>query len=325
MRRRELLGMLGGAMVAPCALTASAGALPARVGFVSGGDESGAADFVAALRDGLAAEGFREPETLNLDRLCADYSLDRVKALVSELERRRVEIIVTHAAATPIVVKGEHTIPVVYEFSADPVATGIAEDLAHPLFNATGITLMRAELNGKRLELLHEIAPELHRIAVIANPLHAGEESEQADLEAEAEQLGIHISFFATSNRAALDSALDAIGAEPPQALVALSEGFVVENRDTIINFAMSRRIPVVSGWAVMTKSGALFTYGPRLIESYRRTAYFVARILRGAKPAELPIEQPTVLDLVINLRTAKALGLAIPQSLLARADEVIE
>jgi putative ABC transport system substrate-binding protein len=244
---------------------------------------------------------------------------------VSELERRRVEIIVTHAAATPIVVKGEHTIPVVYEFSADPVATGIAEDLAHPLFNATGITLMRAELNGKRLELLHEIAPELHRIAVIANPLHAGEESEQADLEAEAEQLGIHISFFATSNRAALDSALDAIGAEPPQALVALSEGFVVENRDTIINFAMSRRIPVVSGWAVMTKSGALFTYGPRLIESYRRTAYFVARILRGAKPAELPIEQPTVLDLVINLRTAKALGLAIPQSLLARADEVIE
>jgi putative ABC transport system substrate-binding protein len=325
MRRRDLIAMLGGAMAAGPALAASAGAAAAHIGLVSGGDERGAANFVAALRDGLAAEGYREPDTLILDRRYADYSLERVPALVAELEQRRVELIVTHAAATPIVVKLERTVPVVYEFSADPVATGIAQDLAHPLFGATGITLMRAELNGKRLELLHEIAPRLQRVAVIANPLHAGEEREQADLEAEAKQLGIHISFFATPDRAALDRALEAIGADPPEALVAFSEGFVVENRETIINFAMTRQLPVVSGWAVMAKSGALFTYGPRLVESYRRTAYFAARILRGAKPAELPIEQPAVLDLVINLKTAKALGLAVPQSVLARADEVIE
>jgi putative tryptophan/tyrosine transport system substrate-binding protein len=325
LRWRELLVALGGATVALPAAVADAGAAPTRVGFVSGGDERGAADFVAALRDGLAAEGFREPETLSLDRLYADYALERIPALVAELQRRRVELIVTHAAATPIVVKGGRTVPVVYEFSADPVATGIAEDLAHPLLNSTGITLMRAELNGKRLELLHEIAPDLHRVDVIANPLHAGEERERGDLEAKAEQLGIRISFFATPNRAALDRALDAIRADPPQALVAFSEGFVVENRDTIINFAMSLRIPVVSGWAVMAKSGALFTYGPRLVESYRRTGYFVARILRGAKPAELPIEQPTVLELMVNLKTAKALGIPIPLSILARADEVIE
>jgi putative tryptophan/tyrosine transport system substrate-binding protein len=324
MRRREFIAMLGGAMVA-LRTAAAEGAAPARIGFVSGGDERGARDFVAALRDGLALKGYREPDTMSLDLRFADYALERVPALVAELERRRANLIVTHAAATPLVVKGEHKVPIVYEFSADPVATGIAADLAHPLFNATGITLMRAELNGKRIELLHEIAPEMRRVAVIANPLHAGETRERSDLQAKATQLDIQITFFATPNSAELERALAAIGADLPQAIIAFSDGFVVENRDAIINFAASRRLPVVSGWAVMAKSGALCTYGPRLVESYRRTAYFVGRILKGAKPAELPIEQPTILELVINLRTAAVLGLAIPPAVLARADEVIE
>lgn len=324
MQRREVITLIGAAMVA---LRGSAveSAEPVRVGFVSGGDEKGAADFVAALRDGLAAEGYHEPGTLNLERLYADYSLDRVPELVAQLERRHVELIVTHAAATPVVVRGYRTVPVVYEFSADPVATGIAADLAHPFFNATGITLMKAEINSKRLEFLHEIAPEIHRVAVIANPLHAGEERERADLGSQAEQFGIRISFYSTPNRAELDRALDAIRTDPPQALIAFSEGFVVENRDTIINFAMRQRLPVISGWAVMAKSGALLTYGPVLVDSYRRTAYFVGRILKGTKPGDLPIEQPTRFELVVNLRTAKALGLTIPQVLLGRADEVIE
>lgn len=323
-KRRDFLATVGGATLK---LRAGAvrGTNSARIGFVSGGDKEGAKDFIAALRDGLAAEGYHEPDTLSLDRVYADYALERVPALVAALERQRVDLIVTHAAATPIVVKGQRAVPVVYEFSADPVATGIAKDLAHPLFNATGITLMKAELNSKRLEFLHEIAPEVHRVAVITNPLHAGEARERDDLAAKAEQFGIRIAFFATPNRLELDRALDAIGADPPQAIVAFSEGFVVENRNTIINFAMSRRFPVVSGWAVMAKSGALFTYGPRLAESYRRTAYFVGRILKGATPTELPIEQPTVLELVINLNSAKTLGLTIPPSILVRADEVIE
>jgi putative ABC transport system substrate-binding protein len=323
-KRRDLLAVLAGAMVAVRAAAVES-AVPARVGFVSGGDEKGAADFVAALRDGLAAEGYSEPETLILERLYADYSIDRVPALVAELERRRVELIVTHAAATPIVVKGYRTVPVVYEFSADPVATGIATDLAHPLFDATGITLMKAELNSKRLEFLHEIAPEVRTVAVIANPLHAGEERERGDLGAQAEQLGIHISFFSTPNRAELDRALDAIAVGRSQAVIAFSEGFVVENRDTIIDFAMKQRLPLISGWAVMAKSGALLTYGPRLVESYRRTAYFVGRIIKGTKPGDLPIEQPTRFELVVNRKTADALGLTIPPSILARVDEVIE
>jgi ABC-type uncharacterized transport system substrate-binding protein len=265
MKRRDLLAVLGGAIVA-LPFSAAESAEPVRVGFVSGGDEKGAAAFVAALRDGLAAEGYHEPDTLALERLYADYSLERVPALVAELERRHVELIVTHAAATPIVVKGYRTVPVVYEFSADPVATGIAADLAHPFFNATGITLMKADLNSKRLEFLHEFAPDVRRVAVITNPLHAGEEREREDLGAQAEQLGIHLAFFSTPNRAELDRALDAIAAAPPQALIAFSEGFVVENRETIISFAMKHLLPLISGWAVMAKSGALLTYGPRLV-----------------------------------------------------------
>jgi putative ABC transport system substrate-binding protein len=182
-----------------------------------------------------------------------------------------------------------------------------------------------AELNSKRIELLHEIVPGLHRIAVIANPLHPGVEFERRDSEAKAQQLGIKVSFFPTPNRAELDRAVNAIAANLPQAMLIFSEGFVVENREYILNFAMSRNIPVVSGWAVMAESGALCTYGPRLVESYRRVAYLVDRILQGKTPAELPIEQPTVLELVVNLKSAKILGLTIPPAVLVRADRVIE
>ena len=323
MRRREFITLFGGAAAAwPLA---ARGAGPAHIGFISSLSPAATADFVDALRGGLAAHGYSEPGTLKIDLLFADYVLERVPALIEELEQRRVDVIVTHAAATMSVVKGHRTIPAVYEFSADPVALGIATDLAHPLFNATGVTLMMAELNSKRLEVLREIAPNIRRIAVIANPQHPGSEFERKDSEAKARQLGMEISFFPTPNREELDRALRAIEANPLQAIVLFSDAFVVENRKHIIDFAMSRSVPVISGWAIMADSGALCTYGPRLVESYRRVAYFVDRILKGAKPDELPIEQPTVLEFVVNLNSAKALGITIPPLVLARADRVIE
>ena len=325
MHRREFV-ILGSVAVAwPLTAWAQKETKPAYIGFISGLDKAGAATFIAAFRDGLAARGYAEPGTLKIDTLFADSILDRIPALVEDLERRHVDIIVTHASATESVVRANRTIPVVYEFSADPVSLGIATDLAHPLFNATGITLMMAELNSKRLELLHEIVPNLQRIAVIANPLHPGVEFERRDSEAKAHQLGIQISFFPTGSRAELDRAFEAIAAGAPQAILVFSEGFVVENRQYILNFAMSRRIPVVSGWAVMAESGAVCTYGPRLVESYRRVAYLVDRIIHGAKPADLPIEQPTALELVVNLKSAKILGLTIPPAVLVRADTVID
>lgn len=326
MRRREFITILGGSAVAwPVVARAQKNARPAYIGFISGLDRGGAAAFLDAFVQGLAAFGYVSPRTLKFDTLFADNAPDRISGLVEELERRRVDIIVTHAAATESVVRAPRTIPVIYEFSADPVTLGIASDLAHPLFNATGITLMVAELNSKRLELLHEIVPDLRRIAVIANPLHPGMELERRDSEKKARQMGINISFFPTANREGLDRAFDAIATDLPQAILLFSEGFVIQNRQYILNFSMSRRIPVVSGWAVMAQSGAVCTYGPRIVESYRRVAYLVDRILQGAKPVDLPIEQPTVLELVVNLKSAKILGLTIPPSVLVKADTIIE
>jgi putative tryptophan/tyrosine transport system substrate-binding protein len=326
MRRREFIALVGGvAATLPTNLCAAQGTGSAHIGFVSGLDQSAATGFINALRDGLAALGYKEPSTLKIEERFADYKPDRIPALIQELEQLRVAIIVTHAAATLPVVTGQHQVPVVYELSADPPSLGLAADLAHPLHNATGISLMSIEMNGKRLELLHEIAPQITRVAVIANPLHSGMQLERVDFEAKGKELGVDVLFFSTPNRADLDQALNKLSSETPQALVAFSDAFIVDNKNYIINFAMSRRLPVISGWAVMAENGALCTYGPRLVESYRRTAYFVDRILKGSTPAELPIERPTVFELVVNLNSAKTLGITIPPTVLARADRVIE
>ncbi len=273
MRRREFITLCGG-VAAAWPLTAKAVG-PAHVGFISSLDPSAAADFLVALRDGLAGYGYSEPGALKLDPLFADNLLEQVPALVEELERRHVNVIVTHAAATFSLVKG--------------------------------------------------IEPNIRRIAIVANPLHPGSEFERKDSETKAQQLGMEISFLPTPNQEELNRALSAIEAGQLQAMVLFSDAFVVEHRKRFIEFAMRRGMPIISGWSVIADSGALCTYGPRLVESYRRVAYFVDRILKGAKPIELPIEQPTVLEFVVNLKTAKTLGITIPPTVLARADRVIE
>ena len=307
------------------ALPRARGAARLRLGFVSGGDEAAAATFVQAVLGDLRARGYTQPATLALTSRFADDDLSRVPRLVQDLELQPVDLIVTHAAATTTVVKGPHSVPVVYEFSADPPSVGIASDLAHPLYNATGVTLMLAELNAKRLELLQQISPRIRRVAVLANALHPGQHLERDVSEAKAHELGMGISMHPTRNEAELHAALAAIAADLPDAMLVFSDAFVVSHRRLILDFASARRLPLVSGWSVMAEDGALCTYGPRLIESYRRVGYFVDRIVRGAKPSDLPIEQPTVFELVVNLATARKLGVPIPRTVLARADRVIE
>ena len=216
-------------------------------------------------------------------------------------------------------------LPIVYGLSADPVSAGFAESLARPRGNMTGLTFMAVEMNGKRLELLREIMPGLRRVAIIGNPEHPGAHLERGFSEETGRRLGIGISYLPTRNRNELLDAFATIAEDHPQAISLLADGFAVQNLQEIIDFAMSRRVPVISGWPVFAQSGAICTYGPRLTESYRRLAYYVDRILNGANTADLPIEQPTKFELVVNLKTAKYLGIDIPQAVEARADEVIE
>jgi putative ABC transport system substrate-binding protein len=217
------------------------------------------------------------------------------------------------------------SIPVVYVFSGDPVSAGFATSLAEPKGNMTGLSFMAPDLNGKRLEILRELIPDLRRVAVVANPEHPGEHLERSYSENTAQRLGITVEYFPTRTQDELTSALNVMAARPPQAISLFADGFAIQNRQRIIDFGLAHKVPVISGWPIFARSGAICTYGPRLVASYRRLAHYVDRILKGAKPGDLPIEQPTEFELVINQKTAKSLGLSVPADLIARADEVIE
>lgn len=320
--RRRLL-KAGAALTSLLAPLPTVAAKPSRIGFISALDVRGAAEFLVDLKGGLRALGHVGPGLVLDPMYAATPSV--VPTYVKALEQRNVDVIVTHGTATLPVVTAARRVPVVYALSADPISAGLAKDLAHPLYNASGVTLMAAELNAKRVELLNEIAPAIRRLAVLANPLHAGEHIERAVAERVGKRLGKTVDFFSTSNSAELDAALQRIAERRPEGLLVFTDGFMVQNRGRVVESANRLRIPLVSGWAVMARSGALLTYGPQIRRAYERAAYFVARILDGAHPADLPIERPTALELIVNLNAARALRLEIPAAILARADAVLE
>jgi putative ABC transport system substrate-binding protein len=287
--------------------------------------EASLAHYIEALRDGLADFGYKEGKNIAIEYRYGNDAVERVPELAAELVRVPVSLIVAQGAAVAVVQKLALPVPVVYVTSGDPVVAGFAESLSRPLGNMTGMTFMSAEMNVKRLELLREIIPTLKRVAVVANPEHPGEQLERTQLHETARRVGVDLTSFATASREQLAKAFDAMATDPPQAICVLADGFALQNRQRIIDFAMSQRLPVISGWRAFAQSGALCTFGPRLEASYRRLGYYVDRVIKGAKPADLPIERPTTFELIFNQKTAKAINIEIPPALLARADEVIE
>jgi len=324
MRRREFIVGAGSAVAWPVVARAQQPKI-ARLGWVTTGSAASVNPFLDALRGGLAAQGYIEGRNLTIAARYADGDIGATVPLAEELTRLPVDLIATQGTATRLLQKVSATVPIVYVFSADPVLGGIADSLARPGRDMTGITVMSIELNGKRLELLREIMPQLRRVAIIASPTHAGEELERANSAEMAQKLGVAVQYYPTPSPAELNRAYASMAADPPQAIVVYPDPVTFANRQQIVDFASSHRVPVVSGWADFAEAGALCTYGPRLAESYRRLAYYVDRILKGAKPSELPIERPTVFEFVINLKTAKTLGIEVSPTLLARADRVIE
>lgn len=325
MKRRALLGSALALAAAPRRLAAQGTQKIARIGWVTAQQASSLTPYLEAFRSGLADLGYLEGRNLALILRYGDDRLERVPELAAELVRIPVDLIVAQGAANFSINKLNLAVPVVYAFSGDPVVAGFADSLARPHSNMTGVTLMAPELTAKRLELLGEMIPQLRRVALLAYPEHPGEHIERAYSEEMAQRLGIAIDYFPTGKLDDLTAAFAKMAADPPQAISLLADGFAVQNRDGIIGFAMERKLPVISGWPIFAEAGAICTYGPDLRESYRRLAYYADRILHGAKPADLPIEQPTKFELVLNQKSAKQLGIEIPGSLLARADTVIE
>jgi putative ABC transport system substrate-binding protein len=323
-RRRDFIKLVGAAAIWPVAARAQQPKI-ARLGWVTTGTATAVTPFLEALRAGLGDQGYIEGRNLTIAARYADGDVGRVLPLAEELSRLPVDLIATQGTATRQLLKVSTTVPVVYVFSADPVLGGLADSLARPGRNMTGITLMSIEMNGKRLELLLEIMPQIRRVAILASPTHAGEELERANSEEMARRLGITVQYFPTPGPAELARAYTIMAADPPHAIIVFPDPITFGNRRQIIDFANSQRVPIVSGWADFAEAGALYTYGPRLAESYRRLAYYVDRVLKGVKPAELPIERPTVFEFVINLNVAKALGIEVSPTLVARADRVIE
>ena len=296
-----------------------------KIGWLTAQQEASLTPYLAAMRQGFTELGYVEGQNLLIDYRFGDDQLERVPGLAADLVKSGVQLIVAQGAAVSELAKLSLPIPIVYIFSGDPVAAGFADSLSRPRGNMTGVTLMAAELNSKRLEILRDIVPGLRRVAINANPEHHGVNLERANSEETAERLGIAIRYYPTPSAKDLDSALAAIKADPVQAISIFSDGFAVQNRKVIFDFAADQRIPVIAAWSIFARNGAICSYGPLQSEQYRRLAAYVDRIAKGAKPSELPIQQPSKFETVVNLKTAKTLGLSIPPALLASADELIE
>jgi ABC-type uncharacterized transport system substrate-binding protein len=325
MNRRSFLASTLSMVAIPHPAFAQAAAKTARIGWLTAQQAQSLTPFVDSFRNGLSEFGYVEHRNLEIEYRYGDDDLLRVAPLAAELVRNRVDLIVVQGAAVPLVYELKLPVPVVYVFSGDPVTAGFAESLARPRGNMTGLTFMAPELNGKRLEMLHDIVPDLRRVAIIANPEHPGSQMELAYSQETARRLEVSVEYFATDTQAQLATAFAAMDKNPPQAISLFADGFAIQYRQRIIDFAMNHRAPVISGWPVFAKSGAICSYGPKLSESYRRLASYVDRVLKGAQPANLPIERPTKFETVVNMRTAGTLGLTIPNSIIVSADDVIE
>ena len=324
MHRRSILACALAGTALPWRAAAQGEGRTTRIGWITAQRAPSLTPYVGAFRSALAGFGHVEGRNLAIEFRYGDDEIERVVPLAEELVRLPVDLIVAQGAAAFEIAKLNLKLPVVYAYSGDPVEAGLARSLAQPIGNMTGLTFMAAEFQGKRLELLREMTPGVRRVALLANPAYPGQDNERSSSESTGGRIGLDVRYTPARTSDELAAAFAKMAADKVQAISVLADSFTVQNRDSIIAFGMQQRIPVVASWPVFARSGALCSYGPRLSDSYQRLAYYVDRVLRGTKPAELPIEQPTTIETTVNLKTADALGLQVPQAVLVRADQVL-
>ena len=325
--RRTLLGGLAALPLAAASAAHARTGTPT-VGFLSNFADTDTAGtlFRNSILEGLAEQGLEASRNLRWLERHASNQRDRLGPLALELLADGVEVIVTTGGATAAGIAAvAGRVPLVFGISGDPIVAGLADSLARPRGNTTGVTIMAVETNAKRIEILKEIAPSVRRIALIASPNHPGEAGEIEVCRRTVASLGVDLLHMPVFNTADLEKALIQAAEAGADALMALPDGVTIPNRERFAASALARGIPSGSGWAMFAESGALMTFGPSPRDCYRRVGYLAARVLAGARTDELPIEQPTRFELVVNQRTARAIGLSIPPTILAGADRVIE
>jgi putative ABC transport system substrate-binding protein len=327
MRRRDFIVGLGAAAW-PLAARAQQGERVRRIGWLNSGDENdpGAKANVSAFTQALADLGWTDGRNARMDLRWGGGDANRIRALAQELVGLQPDIIVTSSTPTTVALQREtRTIPIVFASAADPVANGIVARLNQPGGNTTGFAAREASLGGKWLELLSEIAPGLKRAAIMFNPDLAPVSVYMPSFETAARSLKLVPIIAPVHSDVEIETAIVALGREPGGGLVVVSDAFMVPHRAAIISAAAQNNVPAVYTQSEFGRDGGLLSYGPDRVDNWRRAATYVDHILRGAKPGDLPVQFPTKFEMVVNLKTAKALGVTVPQSILLRADEVIE
>jgi len=326
MRRREFIGLVGwAAVLRPRAAHAQqqAGKLPT-IGFLGAATASGWSSWVTTFEKRLRELGWVDGRTIAIEYRWADGRSDRSAEVAAEFVRLKVDVMVAGGIAVPVLKRATSVIPIVFALSTDPIGDGLVTSLARPGGNVTGLSNQANDLAGKRLQLLREVVPALRRLAILVNADYPAALLEMREVQTAARRTGSEVTVLEIRRSEDIASALEAIKGAA-DALYVVSEPLVTSNRIRINTLAQNARLPTIHATREFVEAGGLMSYGPNYSDQFRRAAELVDKILRGAKPGDIPVEQPTKFDLIINIVTAKALGITVPRMLLGRADEVIE
>ena len=325
MRRRELMLLLGGAMTGVRAARAQQKALPV-VGVLSSGSPGPFAPYVAAFHQGLSETGYVEGQNLVIEYRWAENRYDRLAELAADLVGRKVDVILAMGGTPPALAAkaATSTIPIVF-VAADPVGAGLVASLARPDGNLTGFSILSSELTPKRLELLSELVPQARVIALLVNQNSPSAERLIGDVQEAAHVKGVQLPILRASTETEIDAAFASLIELHAAGLVVAADPFLNNRREQLVALAARHAVPAIYVERQGVEAGGLISYGMSFAVAFHQAGIYVGRILKGAKPADLPVQQPTTFELVVNLKTAKALGLTVPPSILARADEVIE